>query len=363
MSEVWQIRFGKLAGWAGYELTLLVLIATLFSWAVKTMSDHFDTFAWLAGCGAWVVSTLAAFAVISVFNLNPFWLVITFPVPAIVVAGLYAYRLKSLPKLARQLGNLNKDERQKAFKQLMAMGKPAADVFLQVLTAPRKKEEIADWDGVAASTLAVEGLGRLREKRAIPVLLRLLKTSEGEICGTVIWALGEIGDDSVVPELLPFLGSESLNGVTVDALRKLGAGDLVELYKGAMSSDKTAIEAIKKHPYRKAFIAGFIRALWSREDISVIPKAAWALAELWAIEAIPSLRAQIARWLPTEIRQACKQALDKLEMISRLPRAVSPSEIDTSTLPRPAYATEFPVENLPSPANPHELNSSDFTEK
>jgi hypothetical protein len=50
-------------------------------------------------------------------------------------------------------------------------------------------------------------------------------------------------------------------------------------------------------------------------------------------------------------------------MISRLPRAISPSEIDTSTLPRPAYATEFPVENLPSPANPHELNSSDFTEK
>jgi len=320
------------------------------------MRDHFDTLAWLAGCGAWVVSTLATFAVISIFSLNPLWLVLPLPVPGIVVAGLYAYRLKSLPRLARQLGNLNKDERQKAFRQLMAMGKHAADVFLQVLTAPRKKEEIADWDGVAASTLAVEGLGRLRERRAVPVLLRLLKTSEREICGTVIWALGKIGDDSVVPELLPFLGSESLNGIAVDALRKLGAGDLVELYRGAMSGDKTAIEGIKKHPYRKAFIACFIRALWSREDIFVIPKAAWALAELWAIEAIPSLRAQITRWLPTEIRQACKQALDKLEMISRLPRAVSPSEIDASTLPRPAYVTDFPTENLPSPARTNELN-------
>jgi hypothetical protein len=326
------------------------------------MSDHFDTFAWLAGCGAWVVSTLATFAAISIFSLNPLWLVLPLPVPAIVVAGLYAYRLKSLPKLARQLGNLNKDERQKAFKQLMVMGKHAADVFLQVLTAPRKKEEIADWDGVAASALAAEGLGRLKEKRAVPVLLRLLKTSEGEICGTVIWALGEIGDDSVVPELLPFLGSELLNGVTVDALRKLGAGDSVELFKGAMSGDRMAIEALKKHPYRKAFVAGFIRALWSHEDTSVIPKAAWALAELWAIEAIPSLRAQVSRWLPTEIRQACKQALDKLEMISRLPRAVSPSEIDTSTLPRPAYATEFPTENLPIPASMDEINSSEVAE-
>jgi ABC-type phosphate/phosphonate transport system substrate-binding protein len=123
-----------------------------------------------------------------------------------------------------------------------------------------------------------------------------------------------------------------------------------------MSNDRTAIEAIKKHPYRKAFVAGFIRALWSRNDISVIPKAAWALAELWAIEAIPSLRAQIARWLPTETRQACKQALDKLEMISRLPRAISPSEIDTLTLPRPASATDFHAENLPSPAHIDELN-------
>ncbi len=326
------------------------------------MRDHFDTLAWLAGCGAWLVSTLATFAAISIFSLNPLWLILPLPVPAIVVAGLYAYRLKSLPRLARQLGNLNKDERQKAFRQLMAMGKHAADVFLQVLTAPRKKEEIADWDGVAASNLAVEGLGRLRERRAVPVLLRLMKTSEGEICGTAIWALGEIGDDSVVPELLPFLGSEPLNGITADALRKLGAGDLVELYKGAIGGDKTAIEGIKKHPYRKAFIAGFIRALWSREDIFVIPRAAWALAELWAIEAIPSLRAQMTRWLPTEIRQACKQALDKLEMISRLPRAISPSEIDTSTLPRLAYETDFPTENLPSPARMDELNLPETNE-
>jgi len=60
--------------------------------------------------------------------------------------------------------------------------------------------------------------------------------------------------------------------------------------------------------------------------------------------------------LPTEIRQACKQALDKLEMISRLPRAVSPSEIDTSTLPRPAYATNLHAENLPRPARMDEAN-------
>jgi len=93
------------------------------------MRDHFDTLAWLAGCGAWVVSTLFTFAAISIFSLNPLWLVLPLPVPAIVVAGLYAYRLKSLPKLARQLGNLNKDERQKAFKQLMAMGKARSRCF------------------------------------------------------------------------------------------------------------------------------------------------------------------------------------------------------------------------------------------
>lgn len=198
--------------------------------------------------------------------------------------------------------------------------------------------------------MAVEGLGRLKTKKAVPDLLKLLHSSEREVCEKVIEALGEIGEKSVIPELLPFLGSEFLNGATRKALSKLGDDVLVDLFHRAMQRDKSAIKSIRNHPHRNAFIAGFIRALWNWEDLSLIPNAAWALAELWAIEAIPALRAQVARWLPTEIRQACKQALDKLEMISKLPRAASYTAIDTSTLPRPADTTDIPVENLPKAA-------------
>lgn len=314
------------------------------------MSDHFDTIAWLAGLGTWVASAITLFVVISGFDLNPLWFALSFPVPFITVATFYAFRLRSLPKLARQLGSLDKTERQQAFKRMIAMGQSAVDAFLQVLQTPRKRTEVAEWDGVEATILAVEGLGRLKASKAVPQLLTLLYSSEWEICNRVIWALGEIGDKSVIPELLPFLGSELLNGETANALRKLGASELVDLFNKAMQRDKAAVETIRKHQLRNAFIAGFIRAIWNSEDISSIPKAAWVLAELWATEAIPALRAQIARWLPTEIRKACKEALDKLEMISKLPRAVSYTEIDTSTLPRPATTSEVHFDNLPKAA-------------
>lgn len=312
------------------------------------MRDYFDTIAWLVGFGSWVASVIVLFVLVTKFDLNPLWLALSLPIPFIVVAASYnAFQLRSLPKLARQLGSLDGEKRKRAFEQLLAMGQSAVDTFLQVLHAPSKKEEVADWDGLAATILSIEGLGQLKAKKAIPHLLRLLRGSEREVCEKVIWALGEIGDNSVVPEILPFLGSEFLNEATTSALQKLGAGNLVDLFVGAMRQDRTAIDAIKSHPYRNAFVAGFIRALWSWKDISLIPNAAWALAELWATEAIPAIRAQIGRWLPTEIRQACQQALDKLEMISRLPRAVSLSEIDTSVLPRPATATDISTENLP----------------
>lgn len=311
------------------------------------MQEHFDTIAWSAGLCSWLCSAIGLFAIVSLFDLNPLIFALSLPVPFVTVTLLYYLRLKSLPKLARQLGALDNDQRQKAFKQLMALGQSSVDIFLQVLRMPRKKEEIAEWDGVAATILAVEGLGRLKAKRAVHDLLGLLHGSEQVVCEKVIWALGEIGDKSVVPELLPLLGSEFLGSEAESALRKLGAGNLVELFKKALQRDKTAIEVIRKHPYRKAFIAGFIRTLWRREDIAPILNAAWALAELWAVEAIPALRVQVTRWLPTEIRQACQQALDKLEMVSKLPRAASYTEIDTSTLPRPATGTDIPLTNLP----------------
>ncbi len=314
------------------------------------MRDYFDVVAWLTGLGSWLFSVAALFVAIAVFDFNPLWIALSFPIPFVSVATLYALRLKSLPKLARQLGDLDDKKRKRAFEQLLSMGQSSVDAFLQILHAPRKKEEIAEWNGIAATILAVEGLGRLKAKKAVPDLLKLLHGSERDVCEKVIEALGEIGEKSVVPELLPFLGSEFLNSATEKALRKLEADALVDLFHKAMQRDKSAIESIRTHPYRNAFVAGFIRALWSWEDLSLISNAAWALAELWAVEAIPALRVQVARWLPTEIRQACKQALDKLEMISKLPRAASYTAIDTSTLPRPAATTDIPIENLPKVA-------------
>lgn len=74
------------------------------------------------------------------------------------------------PQLAHKLGSLDERERRKAFDQLVAMGQNATDVFMQVLQMPRKKAEVAEWDGTASTILAVKGLGGLKAKKAVPQL-------------------------------------------------------------------------------------------------------------------------------------------------------------------------------------------------
>ncbi len=78
------------------------------------MRDYFDTIAWLVGLGFWIAGAIALFVAISEFNL---------------------LRLRSLPKIARQLGSLDGEKRRKAFEQLLTMGQSAVDTFLQVLQA------------------------------------------------------------------------------------------------------------------------------------------------------------------------------------------------------------------------------------
>ncbi len=111
------------------------------------MQDYFDVVAWLTGLGTWLFGAVVLFAAIAVFDFNPLWLALSFPIPFISVATLYALRLRSLPKLARQLGDLDDKKRKRAFEQLFSMGQSSVDAFLQILHAPRKKKKSLNGTG------------------------------------------------------------------------------------------------------------------------------------------------------------------------------------------------------------------------
>ena len=72
---------------------------------------------------------------------------------------------------------------------------------------------------------AVHVLGELKDKRAIPILIPLLR--DEEINYKVAWALGEIGDEQAIGPLIEALGDKNsdVSVIAIQSLEKLRAGD------------------------------------------------------------------------------------------------------------------------------------------
>jgi HEAT repeat protein len=115
---------------------------------------------------------------------------------------------------------LNRDIEKKAVTTMLALlrdGKESEDIQLSILTA---MGELGKRTGVPVSPLidklgdgdprirlqAVESLGKIKDKKAVPALIQLLETEANKY--PVIWALGEIGDKSALPSLNRLMTSE-----------------------------------------------------------------------------------------------------------------------------------------------------------
>jgi len=265
----------------------------------------------------------------------------------------------------------------------------AVPILLKVLDLPAHKNELLEWNGDKAHLLAIEGLGRLRAKEAVPKLIeKLQRTKLREMREKIFWALGEIGDPQAIPALIPFLGEREAD----KALHKLGQGDFVDAFHKVLDSrDEDAIKKLRECGYRREVASAFIRVLDSPlvaellnlRMLEVVEKdsssesdrdsrllriwqqtlrhalnSIWALARLRAIEAIPLLerigRRRLASipkdsWQDDPIVAECVQAIKILKPFATLPRPASFVLEDTSTLPRPAPAPEAPsTANLPA---------------
>ncbi|MCX7968935.1 MAG: hypothetical protein N3B10_10700 [Armatimonadetes bacterium] len=159
--------------------------------------------------------------------------------------------------------------------------------------------------------------------------------------------LEDLKRNFVIPKLSGFRLSEH----AANALRKLGAGEIVnDFCRVVNEGDMEALERLR--PYRKPVIEALTRALDSYLS-EHIANAARALKRWNAVEALPKLKAKL-RWawlnLSDEARNACEEAAKHLENISRLPAPASPTQIPVDTLPRPADTKDFSTETLPSPA-------------
>ncbi len=100
--------------------------------------------------------------------------------------------------------------------------------IISVLENKDVKRSKGSQEDINVKAAAIGALGKLRDKRAVPALVKNLDESEF-ITGRASSALAEIGDESVIPELLSRIGKR--NAPTSLALAKFGAPALTQIVK------------------------------------------------------------------------------------------------------------------------------------
>jgi len=308
---------------------------------------------WLWNFVGWTILCVTLCVSVFFLILSPFVAQMSNIIPfgiwmsSIIVPNLLIWLyMRRRPKPVRQLGSFKEIERLEAFSQIADMGEQAIPIFVQALETPLTSTII--WRGAEAHRLAVEGLGLLKAKQAIDVLCEALEHPVSSVRAKAVWALGEIGETSVIPHLIPLLGDcDTVSNQAARVLEKFGEGDLVHAFKKALSRkvDEQA-RKILTGKYRPQVVKAFIKALNGESQLAAIG-AAWALGELRFVEALPVLERKARSFLtPEQVRLACRDAAAKLRPFAYLP-AIPSVLPEIANLPRPATATEIPTENLP----------------
>lgn len=213
----------------------------------------------------------------------------------------------------------------------------------------------------AARYLASEGLGRMKDARAVSLLITALHSDDNVLRAHAIRTLGVIGDAFAIPALAPFLvmvdsvSLMTLEGkmqevsyatLTREALLALGRENLVNAFEVLLRGESTSLPDLTDEQ-RKLVIEGLMRALES-VSTKTIDNAARALCGLNAFEAMPRLKEIAMRNRNSKhIWEVCTRAYTSLKKLSQLPRAAGPASMDSQTLPRIPDATAGRTDLLP----------------
>lgn len=250
--------------------------------------------------------------------------------------------------LAKRLFDLSEKKRRRAYKQLLEKGDEAVKIFTRILSeAPRSVDCGVNFLG--AIQLAAEGLGVLKARESVDVLMEVAKCPLRDIKPTAIWALAQIGDERAIKVIVPSLGDKSLieqqrwlsrwaqevlkaSGQTIPtsyntvraiasaALVQLGQSDLVAAFWKALGNrDEDAVKKLRAmEEFRKEIVDALVSVL-NTGTVSEAINAAHLLGDLWAFEALPELKAKASLLsTPEKVREACLEVAAELEQLSKL---------------------------------------------
>lgn len=79
-----------------------------------------------------------------------------------------------------------------------------------------------------------------------------------EVHSKAIWALGEIGNEQVVPEIVPYIGNfnyPAIREASNKAMPKLDWGEFVEAFNGAILAMKKSLLVFRRKYWQEAIKA------------------------------------------------------------------------------------------------------------
>lgn len=208
------------------------------------------------------------------------------------------------------------------------------------------------WEGDPPRHDAVDRLGRLGDARAVDVLLDAVLGSDPVLQAKAVHALAQIGDERAIPSLIRLLGTRQgqlkrkLCEDASDALIAMGEEDTVRAFTDALDGRPEGLPAVLK-TYRDDVIQGLVIALDGPGRLVEVNTVA-ALERISAIEALPVLRRRVNNFMLASVRNAYRQAIESLESKTSLPRPAAAVAPQSDTLPRPTDGATPPrTDTLP----------------
>jgi hypothetical protein len=225
------------------------------------------------------------------------------------------------------------------------------DIHLRRLRGPgdRVEGEYRLWQGDPPRRDAVVALGRLKDPKAIRLLVSALGSADNVLRVQAIDALASIAHPDATGPLVRLLSDrrgaagERIQDHVVDALHGLGEGELVDSVLAALSGDPSQLrDAVGA--YRGQVIDAFLGALNGPASIH----AAEALEELHAVEALQGMRDVLRQTaIESPAGAAIRASIQALEARAALPRPAEGREVGADTLPRVAADPGPATDTLP----------------
>jgi hypothetical protein len=223
-------------------------------------------------------------------------------------------------------------------------------MHIQALSAPGgtvHEEEVQLWEGNTPRCRAAVALGRLKDRRGVPALVRVVTAPDAdpELVRLAFGALEEIADPAAASSLVPLLGNWDVEG-RVDTmhrvertLRTMGEGTRIEALRDLLLGGNAAAVEQLRGPLEQAYRQAMLRYLEHCAGTASVAPAA-ALGLLGAGEAVPVLRNALRRIPPAEkaARESVRAVIDSLERRAQLPVPGAAPEPRRDALPVPASA-------------------------